>query len=285
VEQQGALENVAAVQDRGSSTEKKSGKNKSEYSMGIFASAEAIILIHVFFWTGVWLFVPWKAMPMPWEVWSAFVRLWNQGFAVDLWTSFWLNVEALAISSILSVSIIYLSVSPYIGKHIRPYLIAASKFRFMGMVGWSLAFTIMFGGGHYLKIALMVFAMTGFMVTAMTSIVANIPQVRYDHARTLRMGEWRIVYEVVIIGTLAEMTLVVIQNAAIGWTILTMVESLSRSEGGVGVLLLGQNKFFKLDGIAAIQMSILCLALAQDAFLSFIHRYFLFSYFYLGKEK
>lgn len=249
----------------------------------ILSSARTIVLMHIVFLAVIWLLVPWKLLPMPWEVWSAFVRLWKQGFAVDLWTSFWLNVEALVISSIISASIIYLSAAPFVGKHIKLYLMAVSKFRFMGMVGWSLAFTLMFGGGHYLKVALMVFAITGFMVTAMASVVANISKERYDHARTLKMGDWRMVYEVVIRGTLAEMTLVVIQNAAIGWTILTMVEGLSRSEGGVGILLSNQSKFVRLDGIAAIQLSILFLALVQDALLTWVHKFW-FTYFYLGKE-
>ena len=76
---------------------------------------------------------------------------------------------------------------------------------------------------------------------------------------------------------------IIIQNAAIGWTMLTMVEGLSRSEGGVGVLLISQNKFFKLDGIFAIQLSILFLALAQDWALRKWHR-FIFPYAHLGKE-
>ena len=129
----------------------------------------------------------------------------------------------------------------------------------------------------------MVFAMTGFMTTAMASVVAGIPKESYDHARTLRMGEWRIVWEVVILDTLPGIVDVIIQNAAIGWTILAMVEGLSRSEGGVGVLLLSQNKFFRLDAIAAIQLSILCLALLQDSFLRLGHRS-IFSYAYLEKE-
>lgn len=247
------------------------------------SSARVILSMHVIFWLAVWLFVPWKILPMPLDVWSAFVRLWNQGFAVEIWTSFWLNFQALVISSVVSASVIYLSKAPGIGEHIKPYLNLISKFRFMGLVGWSLAFTLMFGGGHYLKVSLMVFAMTAFMVTAMSSVVANIPKERFDHARTLRMGEWRVVYEVVFWGTLADIFDVIRQNAAIGWTMLTMVEGISRSEGGVGVMLLSQNKFFRLDGIFAIQLSILFLALFQDAILGFAHKA-LFPYAHINKE-
>lgn len=250
----------------------------------LLSSARTIVAIHALFWMAIWIMVPWKLLPTPFEVWDAFVGLWNQGFAVDLWTSFWLNVAALVVSSIISASIVYLSGAPYIGKHIRVYLIAISKFRFMGMVGWSLVFTLMFGGGYYLKLALMVFAMTGFMVVGMASVIADIPKVRYDHARTLRMGEWRIIWEVDMKGALSEITKIVIQNAAIGWTILTVVEGLSRSQGGVGVLLLSQDKFFRLEEIFAIQLSILFLALLQDMFLGWVHT-ILFPYAYLKKEK
>ena len=154
----------------------------------------------------------------------------------------------------------------------------------MGLVGWSLAFTLMFGGGHYLKVALLVFGMSVFFVTSMASIVASIPKERFDHARTLRMNEWRILWEVVVLDTLAEAWECMRQNAAIGWMMLTMVEGLSRSEGGIGVLLLSQNKFFKLDGIAAIQLTVLLLALFQDTFLGLAQK-FLFPYYALDKER
>ena len=45
---------------------------------------------------------------------------------------------------------------------------------------------------------------------------------------------------------------------------LTMVEGISRSEGGVGAMLLNQNKHFHLSAVFAIQLSILLLGLVQD---------------------
>ena len=43
-----------------------------------------------------------------------------------------------------------------------------------------------------------------------------------------------------------------------------MVESISRSEGGVGAMLLNQNKHFHLAEVFAIQILILVLGMAQD---------------------
>jgi len=49
-----------------------------------------------------------------------------------------------------------------------------------------------------------------------------------------------------------------------GWMMLTMVEGISRSEGGIGALLLNQNKHFHLEAVFAIQLSILIIGLFQD---------------------
>ena len=43
-----------------------------------------------------------------------------------------------------------------------------------------------------------------------------------------------------------------------------MVEGISRSEGGVGALLLNQNKHFHLAEVFAIQLLILTVGLLQD---------------------
>lgn len=227
-----------------------------------------------------WFLVPSKMLPSPGEVLNAFSRLWYQGFAQEIYSSFTLNLEALAVSTAISLALSYLLVIPFFS----PIINIVSKLRFMGLVGWSLVFTLTFGGGHYLKVSLLVFGMSVFFVTAMASVVASIPKERFDHARTLRMGGWRILYEVVVLDTLADAWECMRQNAAIGWMMLTMVEGLSRSEGGIGILLLNQNRVFKLDGIFAIQLSILFLALFQDAVLGFLQKV-LFPYHFMGKER
>ena len=106
--------------------------------------------------------------------------------------------------------------------------------------------------------------MTVFFVTSMAAVVRRFPKEKFDHARTLRMSEWRVVWEVVILGTADQAIEVLRQNAAIGWMMLTMVEGISRSEGGVGAMLLNQNKHFRLAEVFAIQIVILMVGLLQD---------------------
>jgi NitT/TauT family transport system permease protein len=49
-----------------------------------------------------------------------------------------------------------------------------------------------------------------------------------------------------------------------GWAMITMVEGISRAEGGVGAMILDQNKHFNLAEVYAILLVILVLGLLMD---------------------
>jgi len=220
-----------------------------------------IVLVEIAIAILVWLNSPFKVLPRPGEVLHAFRDLWmTQGLGGDIAVSFGLNLEALAWSSLISLGLAYLTVMPVF----RPLVTAISKGRFLSLVGFTFLFTLMFGGGRPLKVSLMVFAVTVFYVTSMTAVVAAVPKASFDHARTLRMSEWRVVWEVVILGTADKAFEVLRQNAAIGWMMLTMVEGIARAEGGIGVALLNENKHFRLEYLFAIQIVILVVGLVQD---------------------
>jgi NitT/TauT family transport system permease protein len=209
----------------------------------------------------VWWRSPFEVLPRPDEVARALGGLWmNQGLGRELWISFTSNLQALAITAVIALALSYLTVLPAL----RPVVTAVSKGRFIGLTGLTFLFTLIFGGGHPLKISLLVFGMTVFFVTSMASVVADIPKEKFDYARSLRMNEWQVVWEVVILGTADQAIEVLRQNAAMGWMMLTMVESISRSEGGVGAMLLNQNKHFHLAEVFAIQILILVLGMTQD---------------------
>src|SRR5262249_34555677 len=101
-------------------------------------------------------------------------------------------------------------------------------------------------------------------VTAMAQVVIEIPRENFDHLRALGAGEIRTLWEVVILGTLDKAFDVLRQNFAIGWTMITMVEGISRAEGGLGAVMLNQNKHFKLDAVFAILFLILFVGLVLD---------------------
>lgn len=221
------------------------------------------MLFWILFLLGLWIVQPFAILPTPMEILPAWKTLWDQGLAVHLFTSVKLNVEATLISTAISMFLAYCTVLPFA----RPLANFVSGIRFLGLTGITIIFTLMLGGGHELKLWLLVFGMTVFMVTTMIRIVADLASEEYDHAYTLRMGRWEAVYEVLILGQRDKLIEAVLQNLAIGWMMLTMVEGLSRSEGGLGVLLLDQNKHFNLAQLFAIQLSILGLGLLSDIML------------------
>lgn len=227
-----------------------------------------LILSQVGILIGAWTVSSGRLLPTPSEVIEAFNRLWFDGLGHELWTSFNLNLEALAWTTLVSLSLAYLTVVP----GLRSLIGLLTKLRYMSMIGFSLAFMLWLGAGHSLKVVMLSFGMSVFFLTGMASEIARIDKEEYDHARTLRMGEWRAVLEIVVIGRLDVAIELVRQNAAIGWMMLTMVEVISRSEGGIGVLLYTQNKYLRIDAIVAIQLSVLLLALAQDYVIGLLKR-------------
>ncbi len=231
--------------------------------MGITILVQAALVL------GLWLAKPVALLPGPQEVLQALARLWStQGLGPELFTSLRFSLEALAWSTAISLTLSYLTVLPVF----RPAVALASKGRFLSLAGFSLVFTLLLSNAHLVKLALLVFAMSVFFVTSMASVVAAIPKEKFDHARTLRMSEWEVAWEVVVLGTLAEAFEILRQNAAIGWMMLTTVEGLARAEGGVGVFLLNQQKHFKLEEVFAIQLLILGVGLFQDYGIGLIRR-------------
>jgi NitT/TauT family transport system permease protein len=224
-------------------------------------------LLFLFF---IWVFSPTIFLPKPKEVFQALSEMWMEGLGGELITSFYLNLQAIALSSILSLLLAYLTVIPFF----RPIVNLLSKLRFLSMVGLTFFFTLMATTGHELKLYLLVFSVSVFFVTGMAEVVASIPKEKFDLARTLRMGEWRVVYEVIVLGQADKAFETLRQNAAMGWMMLTMVEGISRSEGGVGAMLLNQNKHFHLSAVFAIQLTILLLGLGQDYAIGLLRRVF-----------
>lgn len=247
----------------------------SATTMKILAVSQLLIFLLI------WWQSPFTVLPQPGEVSAAFGKLWSdQGLGQELITSVGLFTSSLFYTTVLSLFLSYATVIPVF----RPLVAAFSKGRFLGLIGLTFVFTLMVGGGYPLKVALLVFGMSVFFITSMSSVVEDIPRDAFDHARTLGMSEGRVVFEVVILGTVDKALEVIRQNAAVGWTMLTMVEGISRSDGGVGAMLLNQNKHFHLAEVFAIQLTILGVGILQDYILGLI-RQFLCPYATLTLER
>jgi NitT/TauT family transport system permease protein len=220
----------------------------------------ALLVVTLITVLAVWACRP-AFLPGPLEVIHALGRLIGEGLAYQIYVSLTTNLQAIALSCAISLPLAYLTVLPAA----RPFVRILSKIRFLGLTGLVVIFTITFGGGHALKLAILVFGMTVFLLTSLYDLIEIIPREEFDYARSLRFGPWRTVYEVVILGRLDAVFDAVRQNAAMGWVLLTMVEGLVRFEGGLGALMLAEDKHLHLDTVFALQFVVLAIGIAQDA--------------------
>lgn len=217
----------------------------------------------------VWLVSPFESLPGPGEVWRALGDLWwNDGMGRELGTTLQLIIHSLLFTIIISLALSYATVI----AALRPAVAAVSKLRFLGLTGLVIPFTLWTGGGYELKVWLLTFGMTTYFVTAMAQVVVEIPREQFDHMRVLGASEGRILWDVVILGTVDKALDVLRQNLAIGWTLITMVEGISRAEGGLGALILNQNKHFRLAEVYAVLLVILLVGLVLDYAMALLTR-------------
>lgn len=215
----------------------------------------------------LWAVAPETLFPSPTEVWQSWKSLaLTQGLLSELGASASTILQALAYSSIISAVIAYAAAI----NILKPISSGIASLRFLGFTGLTFLFTLATDSGSSLKLMMLVFGMTVFQVTNMVAVTNSITQNDVDYAKSLRLSGFASVYELLIRGKLHEFLDIIRQNAAIGWTLLSMVEGLVRSDGGIGSLLITQSKFLNLSAILAIQLTILSYGIFQDIVLGYI---------------
>lgn len=229
----------------------------------------------------LWCYSTTELIPRPLDILSAWKHMAATGGLVqDLYISTKLCFHAILISVTVSAILAYLTVLPFF----KPAGFVMRKMRFLPMVGLSFVFTLMSANGYDLKIKLLVFGMSVFILDSMIGVVQSVTDNEYNHARTIFGNEWKVVWERVILGKAHQMMNAVKQNFAIAWTMLTFAEGLVRSDGGVGALMLNENKHLQLDSVFAIQMSLFFLGILID-YLFGVIRNMCFPYADLATQK
>lgn len=232
------------------------------FSVKFLAAGQLVILL------GLWVVAPLSTgIPSP----LAVAEAWNtlattRGLLVNLWLSIVTISQALVLSSILS----WLLAALVTADIFKPVGSFVSALRFLGFAGLTYLFTLWTDGQHSLKLSLLTFGMTVFLTRSMIDIVKSVPQSEIDYARSLGLSGWGLTWELMVYGKSGDMLDLIRQNAAVGWTLLAMVEGVTRSDGGIGAMLLSSNKFLNLPQVFAIQLTILSYGILQDHLLSWI---------------
>jgi len=197
----------------------------------------------------------------------------SKEFGDDIFASLSLTFKGMFYSIIIALIVSYLALIPFF----KPIATFITKCRYLTLTGLIFLFTLLTQNGHQLKLGLLIFGIVPFFVTSLTSIFSSINEQEFDLCKTLRMNSWQTLWEVVILGRLDQVFEVMRQNFAISWMMITMVEGLSMSEGGLGTMLIKSNKYIDLGKVFGILFIILTLGILFDYLLGKI-RVWLFPY-------
>jgi NitT/TauT family transport system permease protein len=213
-------------------------------------------------------------IPPPSKVLEALGQLLTTELFMDnLLTSLLLTGKALFYSVLITLLFGYASVIPLF----RPAALFLVKCRYLTLTGLIFVFTLLSRDGGQLKLSLLLFGIVPFLTTSFLSIILHTPNQEYELCQTLGYSRWESLYEVIIVGKADQVFEVVRQNFAIAWMMITKVEGLNMSEGGIGALMIKYNKYNDLPHVLALQSVILGLGLGFDYLLGVL-RHWLFPY-------
>jgi NitT/TauT family transport system permease protein len=243
-------------------------------SVGVFTRSN-LAIIWLALILGIWFLNPIKALPLPHEVLAAIAKMWKsdqpgQGLAYNVYVTLKLNVVGVGYASIISIIVAYLSVIPIF----QPFNKMVQWLRYIPIVGFNLVFLSLFSIGWPMKVAMLTTGMSFFLVTSMTGVVAAIPRMKYELAKVLGYNDWHVFYSVVVRPTMPQMIDMIAQNAAIGWVMITAIETYNRTEGGIGSQIYAYSSTNNLAEVYGYLLIIGVIAVLEDLFFSLIKRLF-----------
>src|SRR5262245_31190523 len=192
----------------------------------------------------------------------------SQGLVYHVYVTLNLNCVALGYAAVISLAIAYLSVIPLF----QPVNKMVQWLRYIPIVGFNLVFLTLFTIGWPMKVAMLTTGMSFFLVTSMTGVIASIPRLKYELAKVLGYNDRQVFYSVVVRPTLPAMIDMVAQNAAIGWVMITAIETYNRTEGGIGSQIYAYSSTNQLAEVYAYLIVIGTIAVMEDWFFALLKR-------------
>jgi NitT/TauT family transport system permease protein len=200
-------------------------------------------------------------IPKPTSIAAAFGQLITSKLLLDnMLVSLALTLKAMLYSIIITLFFAYASVIPFF-KTIAQFIV---KCRYLTLTGLIFVFTLLTKDGSALKLSLLIFGIVPFFTTSFLSVIVNIDKQEFELCKTLGYNNWQTLYEVIIVGKADQVFEILRQNFAISWLMITMVEGLSMSEGGIGSLLIKFNKYNDITNVIALQLVIFMIGLGFD---------------------
>lgn len=210
-------------------------------------------------------------LPTPTRVLESMTKILAQPVFLDnFFSTLGLVLEAMGMSIVIAMAVSYLYLIPIF----TPIARFIMKCRYLTLTGLIFLFTLLTSNGHSLKISLLIFGIVPFFVTSLVSVIDSIDKSEFELCKSLRMSNWQAWWEVVILGRLDQVFEVMRQNFAISWIMITMVEGLNMSEGGLGAMLIKSNKYIDLGSVFGILVIIFLIGVCSDYLLALLRKWF-----------
>ena len=130
-------------------------------------AAQAFVLLLL------WMFYPLQLFPNLGEVFRSLGSLIaDQGLIQELWASMTTALQSIAIATVLALGISYLTALPFF----RPIAYAATKMRYLTLTGLTFFMALMVSSGHEVKLSVLIFGATVYLVTGMTIVILTTTQ-------------------------------------------------------------------------------------------------------------
>jgi ABC-type nitrate/sulfonate/bicarbonate transport system permease component len=198
------------------------------------------------------------------QVMAGFVELWNEGVVVHIGSSLALFFMAVSVSIIFSLLVCYVFNIPAL----KPLGIIISKMRYLPLTGIAYYITIVIKDARSIQVWVLVIFMSTFLITSLLSMLKDINEAEFDHARTLGCSRWEMLLEVVIKGRFDYVIELVTQNLAIVWMMLVSIESILPAAGGIGYLIKSDDKLGAAGKVIALQTIIILIGIGLDFLLT-----------------
>jgi NitT/TauT family transport system permease protein len=234
-------------------------------------TALTLVGLQVIVFLSLWQSLPAGLIPSPLKIGEGLGSLLASSLLWDnVLVSLILTLKALFFSVLITLLFSYLSVVPFF----RPVAQFIVKCRYLTLTGLIFIFTLLTRDGSQLKLSLLVFGIVPFFTTSFMSVIFQTNAQEFELCQTLGYSRWQCLYEVIIVGKADQVFEIVRQNFAIAWMMITMVEGLSMSEGGIGTLLIKYNKYNDLVHVIDLQAVIFGLGLFFDYLLGELRHWF-----------
>lgn len=196
-----------------------------------------------------WQYWPGVLIPRPLPTLQKIVQFYENGLLVELWVSTSVILRA---GFLLAFPIGCLLSYLYTIPAFKPPIVFFATLRNMSMTALVAAFLMMSLGGDRLKVITMAFVICVYFVSSVIQHFDEVAQAEIDHGATMRMANWQILWHRVIRQRFYVVCYDFVPCIAMGWAMLSFVEGLSRSEGGLGDLMLQVDKINSYAGLLAL---------------------------------